>query len=180
VRMWSRKRVGSVVRWPKVENGKTVGGQVLPVPKQLGGIDWASKHSVELPKSARSFGTEIESKSREYRIKGQTATGRRERDDLRDPPSEIVLNYEIGINSAVLNLILKNSTHSCVRCVPLRRGGARAGCLAYLASAFTKSIGFVYKPGELYFKKGEKYVVCAGFYAGALGDKPRAAELVAN
>jgi hypothetical protein len=46
-------------------------------------------------------------------------------------------------------------------------GAARAGAW-HLASAFTKSIGFEYKPGELYFKEGEKYVVCAGFYAGAL------------
>jgi hypothetical protein len=39
---------------------------------------------------------------------------------------------------------------------------------------FLGSCGFEYEPGELYFKKGEKYLVYAGIYAGPLRDKSSA------
>ena len=43
--------------------------------------------------------------------------------------------------------------------------------LSVRVGKFGGSCGFEYKPGELYFKKGEKYLVYAGNYGGPLLDK---------
>jgi hypothetical protein len=46
--------------------------------------------------------------------------------------------------------------------------------LSVRVTRFLGSCGFEYKPGELYFKKGEKYLVYAGLYGGPLLDKSNA------
>ena len=43
--------------------------------------------------------------------------------------------------------------------------------LSVRVTKFLGTCGFEYKPGELYFKKGEKYLVYAGNYGGPLLDK---------
>ncbi len=49
--------------------------------------------------------------------------------------------------------------------------GAPAHELSVRVTKFLGSCGFEYKPGELYFKKGEKYLVYAGVYGGVFLDK---------
>jgi len=52
--------------------------------------------------------------------------------------------------------------------------GSSALELPVRVGKFGGSCGFEYKPGELYFKKGQKYLVYAGNYGGPLLDKSNA------
>ncbi len=52
--------------------------------------------------------------------------------------------------------------------------GSPARELSVRVGKFGGSCGFEYKPGELYFKRGEKYLVYAGLYGGPLLDKSNA------
>jgi len=61
-------------------------------------------------------------------------------------------------------VIVNFSAEEIYKGSPVRQLSVRVG-------KFGGSCGFEYKPGELYFRKGEKYLVYAGFYGGPLLDK---------
>jgi hypothetical protein len=69
-----------------------------------------------------------------------------------------IFRDEVIVNFSVVEIYKGN---------PARELSVRVG-------KFGGSCGFEYKPGELYFKKGEKYLVYAGFYGGPFLDKSHA------